>query len=243
MAGTETAFDHEQFDSIYPAGVERHYWNRCRNQVIDRMLRSIGAKGPMIEVGCGKGLVVRDLRARGHDIVGVDIANVEAVPDAREWVRTGTDALALPEDEAKQYRTLLLLDVIEHIEEPSGFMAQLRNAFPSVEWIVATVPARQELFSAHDTFNRHFRRYDMRTLRMHMDPAGKPGWKASYFFHTLYPIAWLQAKWSKERRKFSAPEGLARTVHAALGSALYLEHLVVPGRCWGTSIIGAARVR
>jgi uncharacterized UPF0146 family protein len=243
MTGQTTAFTPEQFESIYPAGVERHYWNRCRNLVIDRMLRNIGAKGPMIEVGCGKGLVVRDLRARGHDIVGVDIAKVEAAPDALAWVRTGADALALPKAEAKLYRTLLLLDVIEHIEEPSGFITQLRNAFPNVEWIVATVPARQELFSAHDTFNRHFRRYDRRTLRMHMDPASNPGWKSSYFFHTLYPIAWLQARWSKERRKFSAPQGLALTIHAALGFALYLEHLVLPGRWWGTSIIGAARIR
>ena len=243
MTGRTTAFTPEQFASIYPAGVEHHYWSLCRNRVIDRMLRGIGAIGPMIEVGCGKGLVVQALRAKGHDLVGVDIAQVEAVPSASAWVRTGTDALALPEAEAKRYRTLLLLDVIEHIDEPEGFIAQLRSAFPSVEWIVATVPARQELFSEHDTFNRHFRRYDLRTLRMHMDPTAAPGWKASYFFHALYPIAWLQARWSKKRRKFSAPGGFASTIHAALGYTLYLEHLVLPGRLRGTSIIGAARIR
>jgi len=243
MTGQTTAFTPEQFESIYPTGVDRHYWNRCRNRVIDRMLRSIGAEGPMIEVGCGKGLVVQALRAKGHDIVGVDIAKIEVAGDASAWVRTGTDALALPAAEAKRYRTLLLLDVIEHIDEPEGFIAQLRGSFPNVEWIVATVPARQELFSEHDTFNRHFRRYDMRILRMHMDPTAPLGWKASYFFHALYPIAWLQARWSNKRRKFSAPRGLANNIHAALGCAFYLEHLVLPGRLWGTSIIGAARIR
>ncbi|MBK8226574.1 MAG: methyltransferase domain-containing protein [Flavobacteriales bacterium] len=207
------------------------------------MLRSIGANGPMIEVGCGKGLVVLDLRARGHDVVGVDIAKIEVAAGASAWVRTGTEALALPEAEAKLYRTLLLLDVIEHIENPTGFIAQLRNAFPKAEWIVATVPARQELFSEHDTFNRHFRRYDPRTLRMHMDPSAHPGWKACYFFHTLYPFAWLQARWSKGRRTFSGPKGLANAIHAALGCAFFLDHLALPGRLWGTSIICAARIR
>jgi hypothetical protein len=244
MAPAGTAFDREQFDAIYPIGVERHYWNRCRNRVIHRMLLRIGAQGPMIEVGCGKGLVVRDLRARGHEVVGVELAEVKALPDASAWVRTGTDALALPGTEARIYRTLLLLDVIEHLAQPELFVQQLREAFPGVEWIVATVPARQELFSAHDTFNRHFRRYDLDTLRAHLDPEQKTEWHASYFFHSLYPPAWLQARLARDRRRFTAPAvGIESVIHAVIASALCAEHRLLPGTWPGTSIIAASRAR
>lgn len=244
MGGQGTAFDHEQFDSIYPDGVERHYWNRCRNQVIASMLRRVGAQGPMLEVGCGKGLVVQALRSEGFDVEGVDIAAVDPVSGAAAHVRTGTDAFALSAEEAVRYKTLLLLDVIEHLEQPAEFIQRLRAAFPNIEWVVATVPARQELFSAHDTFNRHFRRYDLPTMRAHLDPEGDRAWHSSYFFHALYPLAWLQARASKERRRFSAPRpGFASALHAFIGAALMLEHRIVPGRIRGTSCIAASGTR
>lgn len=244
MGGQGTAFDQEQFESIYPEGVERHYWNRCRNAVIARMLRGIGASGPILEVGCGKGLVVQALRSEGFDVAGVDIAVVDPVPGASAHVRTGTDAFALAHSEAVRFKTLLLLDVIEHLEHPAEFIQRLRAAFPNVEWIVATVPARQELFSAHDTFNRHFRRYDLPTMRSHMDPDGDGPWRASYFFHSLYPLAWLQARLSDQRRRFSAPTpGFSGSLHAFIGALLALEHRILPGWLWGTSSIAASGKR
>lgn len=244
MAGTGTAFDREQYASIYPEGVERHYWNRCRNRVIARMLDRVGADGPMLEVGCGKGLVVAALSAMGHDITGVDIAPVEPVAGAIGKVRTGTDAFDLPPEERRRYRTLLLLDVIEHLEDPAVFIHRLREAFPDAAWIIATVPARQELFSAHDTFNRHFRRYDLRTLRQHLDATGVRPWRAAYFFHALYPVAWLQARLMKERRRFVAPTpGLPSLLHGLLAALLYAEHRVVPGQVPGTSIVAAVKAR
>lgn len=239
-----SAFDRGQFESIYPEGVERHYWNRCRNRVIARMLRRTGAQGPMLEVGCGKGLVVAALSAMGHDITGVDIAQVEPLAAAAGKVRTGTDAFGLPQVERRRYRTLLLLDVLEHLKDPAGFIHRLRAAFPSAAWIIVTVPARQELFSAHDTFNRHFRRYDPRTLRHHLDASGAGVWRAAYFFHALYPAAWLQARLMKERRRFVAPPpGLPSLVHGVLAALLYAEHRLLPGSWPGTSIIAALQAR
>lgn len=244
MAGTGSAFDQEQFKSIYPEGVERHYWNRCRNRVIARMLRRMGAHGPMLEVGCGKGLVVAALGAMGHDITGVDIAQVDPVAAAAGRVRAGTDAFDLPGEERQRYRTLLLLDVIEHLEDPPGFVRRLSQAFPSVEWIIVTVPARQELFSAHDTFNRHLRRYDLGLLRRHLDPRGDRPLNAAYFFHGLYPLAWLQARLSKQRRRFNAPApGLPSLLHGVLAALLYAEHRMLPGSWPGTSIIAALKAR
>ena len=156
----ETAFDHEQFDTIYPEGVERHYWNRCRNQVIAEHLRRIRAEGPLLEVGCGKGLVVHALRNAGFAITGVELAAVRPILEAAPYVRTATDARQLEVAQRNEVRTILLLDVIEHLEDPVAFLAELRSHFPALRHLLLTVPARQELFSNYDEFNGHFRRYD-----------------------------------------------------------------------------------
>ena len=243
--GNGSAFDLDQYQAIYPEGVERHYWNRCRNRVIASMLRRCNARGPMLEVGCGKGLVVASLCDRGFDVQGVDIAKVEPIPAVTGHVRTGVDAMEIPADEAKLYRTLLLLDVIEHLEDPVGFIGSLLKKFTGVERVILTVPARQELFSNYDRFNRHHRRYDLLLLRSHLAPVGLRGWKASYFFHLLYPAAWTQLKIKGERPlAFKVPgKGLPDLIHRLIGYALYLEYLILPASLFGTSIVACADVR
>ncbi len=241
----DSTFDAKQFEAIYPTGVERHYWNRCRNRVIARQLRGIGAQGPMLEIGCGKGLVVADLRRRGFDVSGVELAQVEVIPEAREHVRTAIDVFDLEPGLRATIRTILLLDVIEHLEHPDAFIARIRKAFPALEWMVYTVPARQELFSNYDRFNNHYRRYDLKSLRGHVDPDRSRVWKASYFYHLLYPMAWLQLRISGERElRYNVPaRGPASMLHALLGASFFAEYLLFP-RSWpGTSIIAAVMER
>jgi hypothetical protein len=247
MAGepANNAFVAEQYDAIYPPGVERHYWNRCRNRVIAHQLQSAEAKGPILEVGCGKGLVVADLRRRGFDITGIELAEVTPVDEARSHVRTGMDVMEMESQYSATVRTVLLLDVIEHLEDPAAFVAGLRAKFPALELLIVTVPARQELFSNYDRFNGHFRRYDLPTSREHMDPDRTRSWRGSYFYHALYPAARIQLRLAGERAtEFRVPgAGLASKLHAFLGWCFYLEYRLLPSRWWGTSIIAAVRDR
>ncbi len=237
-----TAFHSEQFEAIYPPGVERHYWNQCRNAVILQTLRTAKARGPMLEVGCGKGLVVAFLHANGCDIRGVELARVEALPGLEQLVRTGVDALTLPIDERSVVRTILLLDVIEHLQSPGKFITGLRSAFPMLESLVITVPARQELFSNYDEFNGHFRRYDPAMLRAHVEQGGGKLRQAAYFFHSLYPAARLLLRFSNKRKtSFAVPAiGPSSWTHAMLGKLFFLEYNFLPRTWRGSSLIAIA---
>lgn len=239
-----TAFDEQQFDAIYPVGVELHYWNRCRNAIIAAAVRQ-APPGPVLEVGCGKGLVVADLRKRGFDVTGVDLAPVRPLDEVKDHVRTGVDLFDIPSTGLSNVRTVLLLDVIEHLEDPIGFLARLRGHLPAAATIIFTVPACQELFSNYDEFNRHFRRYDLATLRAHTDANHTRGWKASYFFHTLYPAAWLQLRivGSREARYHVPRSFFGRLIHRALGIFFRLDHALLPSTWKGTSIIATVTER
>ncbi len=237
----DTAFDETQFDAIYPPGVERHYWNICRNQVIADRLTAIGVQGPILEVGCGKGLVVEALRKKGFPVTGVELAQVPVLESIKDHVRTGTDALDLDPSFRNSVSTLLLLDVIEHLEHPSDFLSHLRSGFPGLRWLVLTVPARQELFSNYDDFNNHYRRYDLGMLRSHIPLQNNDAYHAGYFFHSLYPAALVQLKLSGKRPLgFQVPSpGLASWLHHSLGKLMILDHKVLPAQWRGTSIIAS----
>jgi len=240
----DTAFDHEQFDAIYPVGVERHYWNLCRNRVIAEQLRTIGAEGPILEVGCGKGLVVHALRKDGFDITGVELAAVQPIAEAAPYVRTAMDARLLDPSQRNEVRTILLLDVIEHLEDPVTFLTDLRSHFPSLRHLLFTVPSRKELFSSHDRFNNHYRRYDPELLRQHTALPGDRHLGCSYFFHMLYPAARLQLKLAGDRAVgFTVPAPGPRTwTHAILGKAFLWEYNLLPKSWKGTSLIAAVQV-
>lgn len=239
-----TAFDERQFDAIYPDGVELHYWNLCRNEIIAHAVGK-APEGPVLEIGCGKGLVVADLRKRGFEVTGVDLAPVKPLGQVARHVRTGVDLFDIPSAEFKGIRTVLLLDVIEHLEDPVEFLSRVRHHLPSAETFIYTVPACQELFSNYDEFNRHFRRYDLDMLRRHTDPDRTRGWHASYFFHSLYPAAWLQLRLSGAREtRYDVPRSTAsRAAHRLLGLFFRLEKSLLPSNWKGTSIIATVSER
>lgn len=239
-----SAFQEHQFDAIYPPGVERHYWNVARNVIIAEQLRKV-EPGQVLEVGCGKGLVVAYLRERGFDVVGVDLAKVGVLPEVEEHVLTGVDLFDLDPTRFTNTKTVLLLDVIEHLEDPTAFVERIRTFIPSVKNFIFTVPARQELFSNYDEFNRHYRRYDARTLRAHVDPQEARVWRASYFFHLLYPAAWMQLRLKGAREtRYNVPKtGFAKFLHNMLGHFFILDHKVLPAKWKGTSLIATVTER
>ncbi len=235
----ESAFRDDQYALAYPDGIEQHWWYQVRNPLVMRHIRrSAGAQENVLDVGCGRGIMVGYLRQQGIEARGVELAEVPPMPGVEDHVRSGVDACTLPQHERALYATLLLLDVVEHIEEPIAFLRGLIDAFPNVERVVVTVPARPEVWSNYDTFFGHYRRY---TLPMIDELAAAIGWRVgrkAYFFHSLYAAAWL-IKILRRRRSLAvrAPGDRAARLHRLVARALTIEHRLLPSRLPGLSII------
>lgn len=65
------------------------------------------AHGPMLDVGCGEGVLVEEYRARGADIVGIDAHYASA-----HVTRGSATRLPYPDE---TFSTVLCLDVLEHL--------------------------------------------------------------------------------------------------------------------------------
>jgi hypothetical protein len=76
----------------------------------------------------------------------------------------------------------LLMDVIEHVEDDVGLLRQTDRILTSGARVVITAPAHAFLWSEHDTFLKHYRRYSHGLLRAAVRRAGFEISELFYFF-------------------------------------------------------------
>jgi hypothetical protein len=233
----KTTYSDHQYDSLYPPGIEYHWWTRARNRLLAKILRrECGDNVAFLEVGCGKGLVVKSLKDCGFNIHGVELADVVPVNGAQQLIDTGTDVFEWAIEHKSEITGLLLLDVIEHLPEPEPFLKKLTESFPNLFVIVITVPACQELWSEHDAFCGHYRRYSLEMLeKLSMDI----NWRtkaAGYFFRLPYLPMRLMSLFEMHRNsKLDPPGKLMRQLHRLVSAACQLEQAIMPPRVRGSS--------
>ena len=193
-------------------------------------------------MGCGRGLVLRFLRAAGVDVTGVELAPVEAIAEMAQFIYSGLDARDLPVEVRSRTEGLMLLDVIEHIEDPGEFLRNLLEALPAVRTILVAVPARMELWSNYDEHYGHFRRYDETQLRAHLTDGGAIPIDLRYLFRALYPFGWLATRLRKQRSiQVFAPSGIFVTIHKYMAALLRWEARLLPSAVPGMSLLCFAK--
>ncbi len=234
-----TAFSEDQYEEAYPLGVEAHFWHVARNATIaDQVERAGMSRGPLLEIGCGRGIIVDHLRRRGIDCVGCDLARPPVASHLAAYVFPGCDFRLLSPERRASITGVLLCDVLEHLPVQGELLGALSAYFPSLRRILVTVPARSELWSEWDAHYGHFRRYDTRMLAEEIRGAGLELVTARYFFQALYPPMLL----ARRRRSTRSAAPRALSFHRFLGKALFLEGRVVPRWVPGASLLAVARV-
>ena len=241
LADRGTEFSGDEYDEAYPPGYELHYWHLARGNIVRDHIRSVHAAGDtLLEIGAGRGHYVRMLRADGYDAYGCDLGNPRIHDEVRAFVFPKTDFADLDAGLRQRVSGVLLLDVIEHIEQPADFIASLFASLPNVRSILITVPARQELWSNYDEHYRHYLRYDIGKLRevVRNSRLSIAAW--GYFFHALYIPTWILTRMGLKRETaFAAPK--TSGLHRWLGFAFWLESKLLPKSLYGTSLICVCR--
>ena len=169
-----------------------HFWFRARRGLVAWMIaKAFPGLGSLLEVGCGTGFLLGDLRQRfpGAVLAGCDIL-LDSLRYAKPRLPRGlvfqADARGLPI--ARRFDVVIALDVIEHLDED---VAALREMFRVVEpggGVVLTVPQHQWLWSATDEFSRHRRRYSRAELLAKTRAAGFEVLRCTSFFTATLPL-------------------------------------------------------
>ena len=235
----KTTFTKNQYDLAYPEGIEHHYWQKGRFKIIyNEMVRANIHKLNFLEIGCGKGTVIKALRKLGINIRGVELSSdMEPDDSVENFIYYNTDALDLDSDFRHSINCILLLDVIEHIEYPVKFIQKIIDGFPHAQYLLITVPARQEIWSNYDSFYGHFKRYELNDFEVLRKNIKFTDVKSRYFFNSLYLAMRILMKTEKEREhKVNSPKGVMKWVHNLIYFYLIMEYYVMPLKLYGSSI-------
>ena len=197
----------ESYGARYAELYRAHWWWRAREELLDRLLQRLlgaGREGDLLDFGCGDGLFFPVLERYGS-ARGIE-------PDARlldasgPWRdRISTDALRVDESETGRYRLVVALDVLEHIDDPRPVVKELARRLAPGGWFVATVPAFQSLWTAHDDLNHHVRRYRLSELEALVGESGLEIVESRYFFSWLAILKWVVARIERVVRPAPTP--------------------------------------
>jgi SAM-dependent methyltransferase len=148
-----------------------HFWFEWRVQVIREVFAaaSIPMEQPLrvLDVGCGVGVLKQQLEGMSQWTVdGADL-NLESLERAARGGR-GTlyyyDIRSRHHQLVHSYDLVLICDVLEHLEDPRGFLrAAIWHLKPGGHLLV-NVPARPRLLGAYDRAVGHLRRYTVASL-------------------------------------------------------------------------------
>ena len=135
------------------------------------------------------GRLLDELRDYGH-VTGLDL-NPDSVEIARsrgheDVVQGPVEQLPWPDE---TFDLVISLDMVEHTADDRVTLRELRRVTRQGGYFLMTVPALRALWSSHDVFNNHFRRYDRRMMRA---LAAETGWtieRMTYFNSLLLPPA------------------------------------------------------
>jgi 2-polyprenyl-3-methyl-5-hydroxy-6-metoxy-1,4-benzoquinol methylase len=163
--------------------------------VVDEMSPWLGRS--ILEVGCGIGTYTAEIALGVRQVVAMDLERTFIEQAARrlgkrpnvQLICADATQADLPELLDREFDTVILLDVLEHIEDDFALLARLSARLRPGGHLILKVPAMPSLYSPMDEAIGHWRRYHKRSLAAvfagaGLEPvriwpfnaAGVPGW-------------------------------------------------------------------
>jgi 2-polyprenyl-3-methyl-5-hydroxy-6-metoxy-1,4-benzoquinol methylase len=174
-------------EQLLGGAVGEHWYYRSKQLALDSLLRGVPYTR-ILDIGAGSAIFSKHLLENGAaSAVCVDPAyesdNGESY--CGKPIQFVRDVVPCQAD------LVLLMDVLEHVDDDVGLIrASMKGAAPGA-FAVISVPAFPSLFSAHDRFLEHKRRYRMDTLERTVQAAGLQIVSTRYFFAMILPLVAL----------------------------------------------------
>jgi SAM-dependent methyltransferase len=201
-------------EGILGADIGRHWYYRSKAAALRRM---IGLLRPqrILDVGAGSGFFSRHLlRAAGaQSALCVDIGYAADHDDSE----AGKPVLYRRDIGPTDCDLVLMMDVLEHVDDDRGLLRHYAAKVPSGAHFLVTVPAFRFLWSSHDVFLEHKRRYRLDEIEAAMRDAGLEVVRGAYYFGAVFPLA---AGVRLAKRNASDPGSSLRKHGAFINTAL-----------------------
>jgi 2-polyprenyl-3-methyl-5-hydroxy-6-metoxy-1,4-benzoquinol methylase len=165
-----------------------NWWFKVRSIILQQSIAKLlpsPTDNMVLNVGVATGATSEMLATFGN------VMSVEYDKECYEFTKTILNSplmqgsiLELP-FEAAQYDLVCAFDVIEHVENDSLAIAEMKRVCKKGGMIAITVPAFMSLWGQHDVVNQHYRRYRMHEVEKLLNEGEKGQLTYKTYFNSL----------------------------------------------------------
>jgi hypothetical protein len=195
---------------------EAHWYYAAKSAALLSCLDGLTARR-LLDVGAGSGFFAKAVLRSS----AVECATCidPGYPEDRTEHFSGKSLQFRQRGSAENADLVLMMDVLEHVDDDVGLLKEYVAPAPTGARFVVTAPACTWLWSAHDEFLEHRRRYTLDQLLSVVRAAGLSPVEGFYFFGLVFPAAAVRRLWLRLVRCQSAASDL-RVHHGWLNALL-----------------------
>lgn len=166
--------------------ISQHWYYQSKAKAVKNLLKNENFTH-ILDVGAGSGFFSRYLLDTTSAITSccVDISYIDDSIENHH----GKQILFRRSIESSNANLVLMMDVLEHVPNDSELLKHYVNKVPNNTKFLISVPAFMFLWSNHDVFLEHYRRYHLSQLVNVISEAGLQVQQANYYFGSVFPIA------------------------------------------------------
>ena len=173
-------------EDILGNDIASHWYYRSKLNALLRYVRHLVPQ-KILDVGAGSGFFSKGLLLEtealdalcvdpGYSLETDERVNGKSLQFRTDCGQTDTDLV-------------LMMDVLEHVNDDVGLLSEYAEKVPAGAHFLITVPAFSFLWSGHDVFLEHKRRYSLAELVGVVERAGLSVDSASYYYGLVFPLA------------------------------------------------------
>ena len=217
----------------------KHWYYRSKLFPIERALKRYTPEfSSLIDVGAGSGFFAKSIvqSSPGTSAICVDPNYPDDVLGVHEQIQFCRTTNGQTAD------VLLFIDVLEHVEDDLKLLRSYTDAAVDGCLVIVSVPAFMSLWSVHDDFLLHFRRYRLGQLQSLMIDAKLTVIDAHYLFASILPVVWFARRFRQKKTSTSDMRDNSKLVSWILLKILSFEHRFRLNRVAGVSAFVVCRV-
>lgn len=171
-------------ESILGENIHDHWYYVSKGRAMRKFLSGITAHD-VIDVGAGSGIFSRQLLDAG--VCERAICMDPNYPREKTEAHNGKEIHFVKTISRSPQHLILMMDVLEHVPDDYTLLKRYADSLETGGHLLITVPAFPFMWSGHDVFLEHYRRYTIKTLEPVITKSGLTPIKCSYFFGILFP--------------------------------------------------------
>jgi len=170
--------------------IDSHWYYTSKAQMMTDHIRRLTGGVPVkrvMDVGAGAGWFSRWMLREG-------LAETAVCVDPgydRDWeeLEAGRRLIFQRMPDGQGADLVLMMDVLEHVPDDAALLSSYLDVVAPGTPVFITVPAFQFLWSGHDVYLEHYRRYTLSRLKQTIGNAGAQADVMHYYFGAIFPAA------------------------------------------------------